>query len=69
MSLVPDFVTIDSAPPAEPPISVSKRLAMTRNSLIASCAEARARQAERRIGEVDAVDHDRRLAGVAGRRR
>ena len=37
-------MTIESAPPAEPPISVSKRLAMTRNSLIASWLKrARAR--------------------------
>ena len=40
MSLVPDFVTIDSAPPAEPPISVSNRLAITRNSLMASWLNA-----------------------------
>ena len=33
---MPDLVTIESAPPAEPPISVSNRFVMTRNSLMAS---------------------------------
>ena len=33
---MPDLVTTESAPPADPPISVSNRLLITRNSLIAS---------------------------------
>ncbi len=48
--LVPERVTIESAPPAEPPISVSKRLLITRNSRIESC-EMRAR-ARPRAGSV-----------------
>ena len=64
---MPDLVTTDRAPPAEPPISASKRLLMTRNSRDRVLAEAGAGQAEGLVGEVDAVDHDRRLAGVAGR--
>ncbi len=53
------------APPAEPPISVSKRLAITRNSRIASWVKRVRRQAEGLVGEVDAVDQDRLTGGVA----
>ena len=60
---MPDFVTIESAPPADPPISESKRFVMTRNSLIASCENfARARPS---VGSVKSTPSTRMVDWLA----